>query len=263
MTSQSLGEALERRSRPKAQDDFDALLERMKPALVKSLRRDDAAEMLMRHYLTAYRLSPKLVACTNESKLAALLLSAQVRLEPGPLGHVYLVPHKSEVVWLLGYTGIVELGRRSERLGALRARIVWDCDEYEYGEKDGEERYVLVPGPEDKRRERRLVLVTWQEKAGGKWFRRAIEVPRSRVDRAKAASPALKAQSGPWLTDEDAMWCKTGIRAVRPWLPLTTEAGYAIASDDSITVGVEVDAAGEAQPALVLSDDTTTGGGNA
>lgn len=259
--TESLSGALERRSRPKAQDDFDALLDRMKPALVKSLRRDDAAEILMRHYLTAYRLNPKLVACSNESKLAALLLSAQVRLEPGPLGHVYLVPHKSEVVWLLGYTGIIELGRRSERLGALRARIVWDCDEYEYGEKDGEERYVLVPGPEDKRRERRLVLVTWQEKAGGKWFRRAVEVQPSRIARAKAASPALRAQSGPWLTDEDAMWLKTGVRAVRPWLPLTPEAGYAIASDDSTAVGVQVGFGGEVEPVLVPSDDQTTGGG--
>ena len=248
--TEPLTTALAQRARPKAQEDFADLLDRMRPALVKSLRRDDVAEMLMRHYLTAYRLNPKLAACSNDSKLAALLLSAQVRLEPGPLGHVYLVPHKSEVVWILGYTGIIELARRSEKVGALRARIVWDCDDYSYQERDGDEHYTLTPGPESERSERLLVLVTWQERSGTKWFRRAVQVPASRVARAKAASPAARAQAGPWLTDEDAMWCKTGIRAVRAWLPLTTDAGYAIQSDESVVRGVTVDESGEAQVAI-------------
>jgi recombination protein RecT len=254
----SLDKSEDKRTAPREKQDMADVIARMKPALEKSLGRADVAEMLMRHYLTAYRLNPKLQTCSTDSVLAALLLSAQVRLEPGPLGHVYLVPYKSEVVWMLGYTGIVELGRRSDRLGALRARVVWDCDDYEYAEKDGEEHYSLRPGSVADQNERRLVLVTWQEKAGGKWFKRAVEVAPSRIARALNASPAAKANSGPWCgseSDVTAMWCKTGIRAVRPWLPLTSDAGYAIASDDAMLTGVETDREGAAQPVLVASDE--------
>ena len=67
----------------------------------------------------------------------------------------------------------------------------------------------------------------------------------------KAASPALKAKSGPWVTDETAMWAKTGIRAVRPWLPLTAEAGYGASMDDAIVIGVRTDETGAAQPETV------------
>jgi len=127
-------------------------------------------------------------------------------------------------------------------------------------ENEQGEHYTLEEGPEAEREERLFVVTTWKELAGGKWFPRVVTVPASRIARAKKASPALKSQAGPWVTDETAMWAKTGIRAVRPWLPLSPEAGYAVASDESVVVGIEMDSEGAAQPALVASEEAEDGG---
>jgi len=252
--TETLTTALDRAAEPKPQATIRDLIARMKPELEKSLRSEGAAEMLMRHYLTAIRLSPQLLNCTSESLLAALLLSAQVRLEPGPLGHVYLVPYKTECVWMLGYTGILELARRSERVGALRARVVWDCDDFDYHEDERGEHYSLRPGPEDGREKRLGVIVAWKERVGATWHPRCVQVAKSRIERAKAASPAFAKKAGPWLTDESAMWAKAGIRAVRPWLPLTAEAAYGASMDDAIVVGLTTDEAGAAQPDVIEAE---------
>src|SRR5207248_2824441 len=136
------------------------LLEGMKPELVKSLRREDAVEALVRHYYTAIRFNAQLRECNIDSLAGCLLLSAQMGLEPGPLGHVYLVPYKQECTWILGYTGIVELARRSGRAGALEALLVWDVDEYTYRRDERGAHFTLVPGDAEQRSERRLVVTT-------------------------------------------------------------------------------------------------------
>jgi recombination protein RecT len=261
----SLTTALEVASEPAVRKPFRETVERMRPELVKSLRDDAAVDILTRHYMTAIRLNPTLMECSQDSLLAALLLSAQVRMEPGPLGHVYLVPYKRECVWTLGYTGILELARRSERVGALAARVVWDNDEYvrPWVDEKGEH-FALRPGPEDERGDRVGVLVTWKERAGSSWVARALDVPPSRVERARAASPAARKGAGPWTTDESAMWAKTGIRYARPWLPLSPDAGYAMQHDEAVLTGVEADADGAAQPvieaapSLPTTDDAAT-----
>jgi len=182
--TEPLTTALERKAQPKAQKTVFDLIERMTPELEKSLHSRELVEALKRHYATAIRLNPLLQQCTADSLLAALLLSAQVRLEPGPLGHVYIVPFKlqgvHQCVWILGYTGILELARRSERVAACKARVVWDNDEFTFYEKDGDEHYELREGAEDERKERVCVVVSWRERAGGSWIKRNVKVRRSR-----------------------------------------------------------------------------------
>lgn len=241
-------QALERAAEPKPQRNVRDLIERMEPELVKSLQNPQAAQALMRHYLTAIRLTPKLLECTDESLLAALLLSAQVGLEPGPLGHVYLIPFGRECQWLLGYTGIIELTRRSDACADLVSEIVWDCDVYERPWRNASGvHYEHRPGDVEARQERIGVLVTWRELSGGKWFPRALDVPLSRVERAMAAS---RAKGGPWVTDTDAMWRKTGVRAARPFLPLSPVAARAFATDGAVVAGVDV-VADSAEPLIV------------
>lgn len=252
--TEPLAQELERVAETPEKATIRQLVERMKPDLVKSLQDEGAAERLMRHYLTAIRLNPQLHECTAESLLAALLLSAQVGLDPGPLGYVYLVPFKTECTWILGYTGILELARRSGRVAGLTSEIVWDCDDYTPPWRD--ERglhYLHRPGPLEKRKERLGVLVAWQELAGSRKVAQALDVPLSRIERAQKASRAYAKGSGPWLTDEDAMWRKTGVRAARPFLSLTAEAAYAVAADYSRAIDVEATEEG-AQPVLEAPD---------
>lgn len=229
-------QALEKAAEPVDRKSIRDLIERMEPELAKSLGTPDAAQRLARHYLTAIRLTPALLDCSTESLLAALLLSAQVGLDPGPLGHVYLIPYGRECSWILGYTGIIELARRSQAAADLVSEIVWDCDVYERPWRNASGvHYEHRPGDITERKERLGVLVSWREHSGGKWFPRAMDVPLSRIERARKAS---KAKSGPWFTDEDAMWRKTGIRAARPFLPLSPQAGQAFTYDGAVVAGM-------------------------
>ena len=220
--TETLSTALDKRTEAKETTGVLALIEGMKPEIEKSLQSDAGAAILARHYYNAVRFNPLLMQCTPESLVGALLLSAQVRLEPGPLGHVYLVPFKDskrnahEVVWMLGYTGIVELGRRGGAAG-LTATVVHDNDVLEKPwQNERGWHWEYKPAPEGETGERIGALVTWREDKE----RVALWCPPERVDAAVKASRNPKAAS---LRDEDWYWRKTAIRFARPWLPLATD----------------------------------------
>lgn len=248
--TETLSTELERAAAPKDTRTVLDLIETMRPEIEKSLQSEGAAEILVRHYYSAIRYNELLRQCTGESLVAALLLSAQVRLEPGPLGHVYLVPFKNakrgvhEVVWMLGYTGIVELARRGGAAG-LRSTVVWNCDEIELPwENERGLHWKLVPGLDAEREQRVGCLVVWKEGTE----RQALWMPPERVDVAIKASKNPKAAE---LRGEDWYWRKTGVRFARPWLPLTTEeAGrqfaQAAAADGGVVHAVTIDAEGVA-----------------
>lgn len=220
----------------------------METELQRSLQDPKAAEIMLRHYFTAIRFSPELRQCTPDSQVGALLLSAQVRLEPGPLGHVYLVPFKVrgvyEVVWMLGYTGIVELGRRGGAVG-LRSTVVWSDDDWSGIVNDsGKLKYRHAPAQSHGESAERVgVLVEWREGPPGyAGVQQAVWCPPSRIDAALAAS----ARKDTSRREEDWYWRKTGVRFARPWLPLTTELATADRSDDAVVIGVD-----DGQPVIV------------
>ena len=220
--SETLSSALDKRTETKETKGVLAVIEGMKPEIEKSLQSEAGAAILARHYYNAIRFNPLLMQCTPESLVGALLLSAQVRLEPGPLGHVYLVPFKDtkrnahEVVWMLGYTGIVELGRRGGAAG-LTATVVHDTDVLEKPwQNERGWHWEYKPSPEGETGERIGVLVTWREDRE----RVALWCPPERVDAAVKASRNPKARE---LRDEDWYWRKTGVRFARPWLPLASD----------------------------------------
>jgi recombination protein RecT len=250
-----LGTALEQASASPETRSVADYIEAMRPEIEKSLQSEQGAAILARHYYNAVRYTPLLMQCTPESLVAALLLSAQVRLEPGPLGHVYLVPFRNakrdvhEVVWMLGYTGIVELARRGGAAG-LRATVVRAGDEFTppwQDEKGSHWRHV--PNLEAADAARIGGLVTWKEGTE----RVALLMPPERVDVAVKASRNPGAAG---LREEDWYWRKTAIRFARPWLPLTTDSGFAAAYqyDGGIASGIDVEA-GAAFPVIEVGDD--------
>jgi recombination protein RecT len=251
--TETLSTALDRVAETPKAKSARALIDGMKPELEKSLRSPDAAEMLIRHYYSALRFNPLLLQCTADSMVAALLLSAQVGLEPGPLGHVYLVPYFNskakvhEVVWMLGYTGIIELGRRGGAIG-LRSTVVWNCDEYvPPWENEKGLHWLLKPGPLTEREERVGALVVWKEERE----RQALHCSPERIATALKARKVADKSVG----NEDWYWRKTGVRFARPWLPLTPQFALAARSDDAIVHAVEADADGSAQPIIETGDE--------
>ena len=156
------------------------------------------------------------------------------------------------------HKGWNELGRRSGKIAAIRSQVVWDNDLYSYEETTSGPKLLWKPGDEDKRQELVCVWVRWQERVGpSKWLPQVIEVPRSRIERAKKASPAYQKGVGPWFTHEDEMWRKTGDLAAHHFWPLTPELAMAASADDHIVRDVIADESGAAQADVIEADAGT------
>lgn len=217
--------------------DIHTLLERMKPEIARALPKHMNAERLARIALTEIRRNPKLLECTPESLLGAVMLSAQLGLEPGPLGHAYLVPYGREVTWILGYKGIIDLAHRSGRLESIEAREVYEMDTFEYA-YGLEPRLHHVPSMDPIKGELLAFYGVARFKGGGYYFT-VMSIPEIEARRKRSA--AAGRNSGPWVTDYVAMGRKTVIRAMAPYLPLSVEIAQAIAQDESVHTEITPD----------------------
>lgn len=210
------------------------LIDDMKGEIARALPRHMDADRLARVAVTTLRQTPRLLECTPQSLLGALMLSAQLGLEPGPLGHAYLVPFKNgrtgnyEVTWILGYKGIIDLAQRSGKLLSIESREVYTNDEFSF-EYGLDPKLVHRPVLDGERGEPRAYYGVAHFKDGGRYF---LVMSKRDVDARRSRSKAK--DSGPWVTDYDAMARKTVIRAMAPFLPLTVELAGAIAHDESV-----------------------------
>jgi len=203
-------------------------LQRMEPQIKRALPKHVSAERLTRIALTMLRTSPDLQHCNPESFLASVMLSAQLGLEPGPLGQAYLVPYKGEVTFILGYKGILELARRSGQLLSIEARTVHANDRFDYA-FGLEPRLEHVPADDD-----RGDPIKWygvaRFRGGGSYFE---VLSRADIERYRKRSAAPNSPA--WRDDYDAMAKKTVIRRMSPYLPLSVELQGAVAQDEQVT----------------------------
>lgn len=83
--------------------------------------------------------NPRLLECTPYSIVDCAKSSAELGLElNSPLGHAYMVPFfqrgKKVAVFVPGYKGLVKLMLESPRVVAVRAKVVYDGEKFEYEE---------------------------------------------------------------------------------------------------------------------------------
>ncbi len=215
------------------------LIEQQKAEIARALPAHMTADRFARIVLTECRRTPNLLACTPQSLLGAVMLSAQLGLEPGPLGHCYLIPFRNkgvlEVQWILGYRGMIDLARRSGRIESIVAHDVLENDEFdfEYGLDETLRHRPALAG----RGEAIAYYALARFSGGGHAF---IVLSRDDVEQYRGRSKAK--DSGPWVTDYDAMARKTAIRRLAPYLPLTVEAAHALSVDEAVRtdLGAEV-----------------------
>ncbi len=214
---------------------------KVKSQMALALPKHVTADRLARVALTEVRRNPALGRCDQHSFLGALMLCAQLGLEPGgPLGHAYLVPFenrkagRTEVQFILGYRGMIELARRSGQIVSIEARAVYPDDKFEcrFGlESD----LVHVPDWESQNRtpdKLRFVYAVAKLKDGGVQF---VVLSRRDIEAARAAS---KAGSGPWQTHFEEMAMKTAVRRLFKWLPISIELAQAIEQDERAEIGM-------------------------
>lgn len=211
--------------------DIKLYLEKSKVSLGQMLPKHLPADRMVKIAWMSVERNPALLACRPVSLLRAVFQAAELGLEPGLMGEVYLVPFKDEVQAIVGYQGLLSLARRSGDVVNVEARVVYERDEFhvEYGL---EPKLVHRPYMGDEESPFARVYAVATLKGGGKQF---DVMSKAQIERIRARSRA--ANSGPWVTDYDEMAKKTVLRRLCKLLPRTPELARAIAHDDAVSDG--------------------------
>lgn len=228
------------------------LLEAQKAQIARALPRHVTPDRLARVLLTEIRRTPKLLDCTQESLLGAIMLSAQLGLEPGPLGQCYLVPFKGEVNFIIGYRGYLDLMWRSGRLLSIAVHEVCEGDEFEF-QYGLQEKLIHKPAVKGRGQAYGYYLVA-QYKDGAHFI---YWMSREDVDKHRLRSPSHSAETSPWKTDYDAMALKTVVRAAARWMPLSIEIQAAVQAEERPVLLSEIEAwPTEAEPIPTTTSET-------
>lgn len=204
-----------------------------KKSMAAVLPRHASADRMTRIALTALRNTPKLMECTTESLMGAVMQTAQLGLEPNTmLGHAYLIPfnnkraRRTDVQVIIGYKGLIDLARRSGQILSLSAHAVFENDEFDfaYGLED---RLEHIPALND-----RGAIIAFYSVAKLKDGGHVFEVmSRATVDSVMAGTQS-KGQYGPWKDHFEEMGRKTVIRRLFKYLPVSIEIATATAMDE-------------------------------
>lgn len=183
-------------------------------------------DRFVRIAITTIRQNPKLAQCSQESLLGALMVSAQLGLEPGTLGQCYLIPYGRECQFQIGYKGMIELLRRSGQLKDIYAYSVYENDDFEitYGL---DRNLIHKPNLANKGNFLGCYCV-----AILKDDTRAFEYMTKEEIETHAKKFSKTFGNGPWKTDFEAMAHKTVVKKMLKWLPLSVEFLENIEKDD-------------------------------
>ena len=211
------------------------------------------SDRFVRIAITTIRQNPKLAQCNQESLLGALMVSAQLGLEPGVLGQCYLIPYGRECQFQIGYKGMIELLRRSGQLKDIYAYSVYENDEFEmtYGlDRDLKHK----PNLQD-----RGNFVGCYCVAVLKDDTRAFEYMTKEEIEAHGKKFSKTYGNGPWKSDFEAMAHKTVVKKMLKWLPLSVEF-LEMANKDEKTFKVADEKTGETEEIIVLEDGMVVNG---
>lgn len=222
----------------KGQTEIQTLLNKMKDEFRKVLPETIKPDRLIRIALTEMRMNPRLFDASKESLLGALMVSAQLGLEPGALGYCYLVPYQNkktgqlEIQFQLGYKGILELVRRSGQVENIEARVVYEKDKFDF-------EYGLTPKlvhkpalPALKERGKPVAVYAIARFKGGSTAFDIMSVDEIEAIRKRSKSPDY----GPWQTDWEAMAKKVIIKRLCKYLPLSVDVQRGLAVDETTKV---------------------------
>ncbi|PFY95284.1 recombination protein RecT [Bacillus wiedmannii] len=206
----------------------EAYMKKMGPKMAEALPKHMDMDRMSRIALTTIRTNPTLLECTVPSLMGAVMQAVQLGLEPGLLGHCYLIPFNKnagtkqnpqwvkEVQFIIGYKGMIDLARRSGHIQSIYAHAVYENDEFEY-------ELGLQPTLKHKPSfgERGAFIGAYAVahfKDGGYQME---FMPKSEVE--KRRTRAKSKSYSPWDTDYEEMAKKTVVRAMFKYLPISIE----------------------------------------
>jgi recombination protein RecT len=226
-------------------DDLAVYLSRpeVKAQIATALPKHVTADRLARIALTTVRTNTELQKCNVSSLVGAIMQAAQLGLEPGLLGHCYLVPFNrkikeqgkpdrwvKDVQFIIGYKGLLDLARRAGGIVTIAAELICENDIFEY-RKGYEE--VLSHQPNFRDRGTMIGVYAYATtKDGGRY---AVVMTKLEVDKIRERSKAK--DNGPWITDYEEMAKKTAIRRLTKYLPMSVELAENLEVDQQREMG--------------------------
>lgn len=228
----------------------------IKQQMALALPRHITADRLARIALTEVRKNPKLAQCDQTSFLGAIMQCAALGLEPGgALGHCYLIPfenrrqQRTEVQFIVGYRGMIDLARRSGQIVSLEARAVYAKDHFEV-ELGLDSSIVHKPAWEaEDRGNITFVYAVAKLRDGGIQFEvmslREIERVRNASAGYRVAESIAKKYNktpdSPWHSHFEEMAKKTVVRRLFKYLPVSIEIQRAVGLDEQAEIGITQD----------------------
>ena len=148
----------------------------------------------------------------------AVMQAVQLGLEPGLLGHCYILPYKREATFIIGYKGMIDLARRSGHIQSIYAHAVHENDEFEY-------ELGLHPKLEHKpsHGDRGAFIGAYAVahfKDGGYQME---FMPKSEIEKRRKRSASANSSYSPWSSDYEEMAKKTVVRYMFKYLPISIE----------------------------------------
>jgi recombination protein RecT len=220
-----------------------AYLKAMTPAITEALPKSKGmdAERLSRITLTTIKQNPKLLECSIESLLGAVLQSAQLGLEPNLLGSCYFIPYKGVVSFQIGYKGLLDLVTRAGGVVSIVAQEVRKGDKfhYEYGRN---ETLVHTPAPFEQRGDIEYFYAYANLKNGGFVFQvmHISEIEKIRNEHSMAYR--FDQKNSIWVKHYEAMACKTVIKRLIKYLPISVDIQQAVSHDETIRKDITAEA---------------------
>lgn len=243
-TGESTTEILKKAKRPGTMlglksNDVKSIIEAYKPLISQALPKHLTAERIIQVATTLISRTPELAECSVESLLGSIMQCSILGFEPIPaLGQAYLIPFnntkngKREVQFIIGYKGLVDLARRSDKIQTIYAQCVYANDQFEY-EFGLEPKLTHKPAAGERGEFTHAYAVAKFTNGGF-----AFEVmSRKDIDKIKAMSQASKSKFSPWNGDEiiiDEMRKKTVIRRLSKMLPMAIEITKQTVADERI-----------------------------
>ncbi len=217
--------------------DVSTLLSAYKLQIAQAIPKHLTAERVIQLATTVIARNQEIKACTPQSVIGAVMNAAMLGLDITPqFGQAYFVPRNNskinakECTFMVGYRGWVQLFRRSGEISTIYAEVVREGDEFtvEYGLENN-----LVHKPNLTKRGKLIaVYAVVKYKDGGYNF--SVLTEADVLARKRRSQAVQNGKSSPWDTDPEAMWKKSAIRSLIPYVPASVEMLKAAVTDGAV-----------------------------
>jgi len=222
--------------------NISSILEAYSGQIAKAIPKHLTVERVIQNATTMISRNPQLAECTASSLIGAVMQASILGFPPvQELGLCWFVPFRNkkngqtEVQFQIGYKGYIAMAFRSGQVKDIYAIPVYEKDEFEYNL--GINRDIKHKPYSGQNRGPLVYVYAVAHFVNGGY---ALEVlDRFEVMKIKKASQGSDSKFSPWNTWEDRMWCKTAIKRLKTWLPLSIDIVNQMEADDSVIIADE------------------------